>query len=171
MPMLTRVAFALVVSAGLCLAAGAASAAGKLDDVGQIEALEQGFGAAFTAKDVDKLMSLYAKDNLFVFDLTPPRERTSWNDYRKDWQDFFAGNPGPAGFNLSELSVTAVGTVAFSHGIQDTFVTPGSGSKAEVIARVTRVYRKTAGKWLIVQEHVSVPVDLTTMKPDLQSKP
>ena len=168
MQILIRLAVALALACG---GAGAASAAAKLDDVGQIEALEQGFGAAFTAKDVDKIMSFYAKDNLFVFDLTPPRERTSWNDYRKDWQDFFAGNPGPAGFTLSELNVTAVGTVAFSHGIQETFVTAGNGSKAEVISRVTRVYRKTAGKWLIVEEHVSVPVDLATMKPDLQSKP
>jgi ketosteroid isomerase-like protein len=168
MQILIRLAVALALACG---GAGAASAAAKLDDVGQIEALEQGFGAAFTAKDVDKIMSFYAKDNLFVFDLTPPRERTSWNDYRKDWQDFFAGNPGPAGFTLTELNVTAIGTVAFSHGIQDAFVTAGNGSKAEVISRVTRIYRKTAGKWLIVEEHVSVPVDLATMKPDLQSKP
>jgi hypothetical protein len=27
------------------------------------------------------------------------------------------------------------------------------------------------GKWLIAQEHVSVPVDLSTGKPDFQSKP
>jgi ketosteroid isomerase-like protein len=37
--------------------------------------------------------------------------------------------------------------------------------------RVTDVYRKIAGKWLIVQEHVSVPVDLATDKGDLLSKP
>jgi len=27
------------------------------------------------------------------------------------------------------------------------------------------------GKWLIVQEHVSVPVDLVSGKPDMMSKP
>jgi len=36
---------------------------------------------------------------------------------------------------------------------------------------VSDVYRKIHGKWLIVQEHVSVPVDLNTGKPDLLSKP
>jgi len=30
---------------------------------------------------------------------------------------------------------------------------------------------KIKGKWLIVQEHVSVPVDLATAKADLNSKP
>jgi hypothetical protein len=33
------------------------------------------------------------------------------------------------------------------------------------------VYRKIKGHWLIVQEHVSVPVDLATLKPDLRSQP
>jgi len=37
--------------------------------------------------------------------------------------------------------------------------------------RVTDVYRKVGGAWLIVLEHVSVPVDLGTGKGDLASKP
>jgi hypothetical protein len=37
--------------------------------------------------------------------------------------------------------------------------------------RVTDVLRKVNGKWLIVQEHVSVPVDLATAKADLTSRP
>jgi hypothetical protein len=36
---------------------------------------------------------------------------------------------------------------------------------------VSDVYRRIHGEWLIVQEHVSVPVDLATGKPDLMSKP
>jgi ketosteroid isomerase-like protein len=37
--------------------------------------------------------------------------------------------------------------------------------------RVTDVYRRINGKWLVVHEHVSVPVDLNTMQPDVSSKP
>jgi hypothetical protein len=40
-----------------------------------------------------------------------------------------------------------------------------------IVARTTDVYRKMNGKWFIVEEHNSVPVDLETMKPDLLSKP
>jgi len=36
--------------------------------------------------------------------------------------------------------------------------------------RVTDVYKKIDGKWLVVHEHVSVPVDPTTNKPDMDSK-
>jgi ketosteroid isomerase-like protein len=45
------------------------------------------------------------------------------------------------------------------------------GSPMEMTVRVTDVYRKMDDKWLIVQEHASVPVDLTTGKADLMSKP
>jgi ketosteroid isomerase-like protein len=37
--------------------------------------------------------------------------------------------------------------------------------------RLTDVYRRINGQWLIEHEHVSVPVDLDTGKPDLASKP
>jgi ketosteroid isomerase-like protein len=37
--------------------------------------------------------------------------------------------------------------------------------------RATDIYRKVNGKWLIEHEHYSVPVDLTTAKADLTSKP
>jgi ketosteroid isomerase-like protein len=50
-------------------------------------------------------------------------------------------------------------------------LTGKDGSKTHLVARVSDVYRKLKGQWLIVQEHVSVPVDLATQKPDLLSKP
>jgi hypothetical protein len=37
--------------------------------------------------------------------------------------------------------------------------------------RVSDVYRKIKGQWLVVHEHVSVPIDLATSKPDFASKP
>ena len=40
----------------------------------------------------------------------------------------------------------------------------------DLTVRLTDVYRKINGNWLIVHEHVSVPVDLNTLKPDLTSK-
>ena len=49
--------------------------------------------------------------------------------------------------------------------------TAKDGSKFSLIVRVTDCYRKINGRWLITQEHVSVPVDLESGKPDLLSKP
>jgi uncharacterized protein (TIGR02246 family) len=169
---------AVAVSAGF-LASAVASAAGPTDGAkpavpsnrAQIEALEKGFGEAFNSKDVDKIMSCYTHDGLFVFDVIPPREYVGWENYKKDWQELFAANPGPASMEISELSITVVGPVAFGHNIQAAHFTAKDGTKMEVVVRVTDVYRKIGGKWKIVQEHVSVPVDLETLKPDILSKP
>ena len=140
-------------------------------DRAQIQALEKGFSAALSAKNVNGIMSYYTHDGLFVFDVAPPRQHVGWADYRKDWQDFIGEVPGPMTFTLSDLAITVVGPVAWSHSIQGLRYAAKDGSKKEIVVRVTDVYRKLAGKWLIVQEHVSVPVDVDTGKADLMSKP
>jgi ketosteroid isomerase-like protein len=94
-----------------------------------------------------------------------------WADYKKDWEDLFAAFPGPLTNAISEQSITVVGSVAYGHNIQDTHFTAADGSKPEFVVRTTDVYRKIGGRWKIVQEHVSVPVDLATLKPDILSKP
>lgn len=146
-----------------------ASAAG---DKAAIAALEARFADAFNAKDVSAIMGVYRPGpGLFVFDVTPPRQHVGWTDYRADWENTFKTTPGPIHFSISHLSITVVGPVAYGHSIQKVMFTRKSGSKAELVVRVTDVYRKLHGKWLIVQEHVSVPVDLDTGKADLLSKP
>ena len=148
-----------------------AFAAPAPSDKAQIEGLEKQFAAAVQAKDAAKIMAFYAPDGLFVFDLVPPRQYVGQAAYKKDWEDVFAGTVGPVQFSVSDLAVTAVGSVAYSHSIQDIRFTGKNGKANSLVVRVTDVYRKMGGKWLIVQEHVSVPVDLDTGKPDLQSKP
>lgn len=59
----------------------AAEAAGTKDGNAAIQALTQRFVAAFNAKDVDSIMKLYAPGpQLFVFDVTPPREIVGWDN-------------------------------------------------------------------------------------------
>jgi len=49
--------------------------------------------------------------------------------------------------------------------------TDKTGKKLDLTVRVTDVCQKIRGHWLVIHEHVSVPVDLDTDKPDLTSKP
>jgi len=151
---------------------GVAAGAAATEDKASIEALETRFRDALVAKDVNAVMAVYAPGaRLFVFDIAPPRQHVGWQDYKKDWQGLLVAFPGPLTFTISDLDVTVVGSVAYSHSIQTGQFTGKDGSKLDVVARVTDVYRKLKGDWLIVQEHVSVPVDLATQKPDLLSKP
>jgi ketosteroid isomerase-like protein len=154
-----------------CAAAAASTPAAEADKA-SIEALETRFSNGFKARDVNAIMQCYAQGaGLFVFDLTPPRQHVGWFDYKKDWQGLFAAYPGPVTFSISDLNITVVGTVAYSHSIQQGQMTRKDGTKLDLVARVTDVYRNMSGRWLIVEEHVSVPVDVDTQKPDLLSKP
>jgi ketosteroid isomerase-like protein len=167
---------AAIVSFVLLLLATSASAQTKGKpsgggDKAKIEALYQAYVQAFKAKDVNAIMANYAPGELFVFDVIPPREYPSWDAYKKDWEGLFGMMSGPIDNNISELNITVVGPVAYAHNIQTGYFTGKDGARLDWAVRVTDVLRKINGKWLIVQEHVSVPVDLATQKADLMSKP
>jgi uncharacterized protein (TIGR02246 family) len=141
-------------------------------DEASIRALESRFVAAVNAKDVNAIMKVYVPDeSLFVFDVVPPRQYVGAKAYTKDWTDFLGMFKGSLKFEISDLSVTADGTMGFGHSIQRVTGTDTKGQPVDLTVRVTDVYRKIKGNWLIVHEHVSVPVDLDTGKPDLSSKP
>jgi ketosteroid isomerase-like protein len=163
----------LVLSSTLALPAQSkATRPAGAGDRAQIEALYQAYIKAFKAKDVNAIMANYAPGNqLFVFDAIPPREYPSWDAYKKDWEGLFASMPGPLDVNMSELNISVVGPVAYTRNVQSGYFTRKDGSRLDVAVRVTDVLRKIKGHWLIVQEHVSVPVDLSTGKADLMSKP
>jgi len=144
----------------------------KGDDQAEIKALEDRFVTAVNAKDVDAIMKVYVGDeSLFVFDVIPPRQYVGAKAYRKDWEGFLGTFQGPVKLELSDLNVASGGNLAYGHSIQHISGTDKKGEKVDVTVRVTDVYRKSKGKWLIVHEHVSVPVDLDTGKADIASKP
>lgn len=160
---------ALVAACVGCASAPVANT--KAEDQAAIQALETKFQAAFDAKDVNAIMALYTPDEtMVVFDATPPRQYTGWSAYKKDWENFLATSPGPIDIKLTDLDVTVGGDVAYSHSIQHVVATDKTGKKVEMTVRVTDGYKKVNGQWLISHEHVSVPVDLDSMKPDLDSK-
>jgi uncharacterized protein (TIGR02246 family) len=163
------IAAGALLTAACLVPAAAAAAAG---DVAQIKALEARFAAAFNAKDVDAIMRVYESGaRLVVFDVVPPRQYVGAAAYRKDWQDFFATLKGPVKFTISDLAIAADRNLAYSHSIQRVVGTDKNGKPIDLTVRLTDVYRKVDGHWLIEHEHVSVPVDLDTDKPDLASKP
>jgi ketosteroid isomerase-like protein len=169
---LSRAALTALAVSAVATAVCTADEANSPQDKAAIESLTQRFVSAFDAKDVESLMKLYAPGSqLFVFDVSPPREIVGWDNYRRDWQQLFAASPGPAKLTVSDLVVSTAGAIAYSHRIDHPQFTQKDGSKHELVLRVSDVYRRINGEWLIVQEHVSVPVDLATGKPDLMSRP
>ena len=159
--------------AALAAATWAAVPAGwAANDEAALRGLEAQFANAVNAKDVDAVMKVYVPDeSLLVFDLVPPRQYAGATAYRKDWEGFFALFKGPLKFELSDLHVFASGTIGYGYSIQHLSGTDTKGQPIDLTVRVSDGYRKVNGHWLIAHEHVSVPVDLDTGKPDLTSKP
>jgi len=142
------------------------------EDEKAIRALEDNFVSAFNAGNIDAMMKNYTPDkNLVVFDVVPPRQHQGADEYRKAWTGFFSHFRGTPKIAIADLSITVEGDIGFSHSIQHVTGTDIQGQPVDRTVRVTDGYRKTDGRWLIVLEHVSVPVDLKTGRPDINSKP
>ncbi len=182
MKSITRISLTIAAMLIVCCAARFARAGSS--DEAEIKALEARFVKALEAKDVDAIMANYVPgDSLLVFDLLPPRQYVGSDAYKKDWQGFLASCQGPLKVEMTDVSVVADGQLGYGHNIerlrklgyghniQRLRCATANGTAMDITTRVTDGYQKHGGKWLIVHEHVSVPVDLATGKPDLNSKP
>jgi ketosteroid isomerase-like protein len=153
------------------LCVGQAAQAGS-NDVEQIGKLETNLAAAVEARNLDAIMKAYVPGkSLFVFDVIPPREYVGTEAFRKDWAEFLGSTKGPLKYEITDVAVVVVGDVAYGHSIQRIVGTGVKSDPLDLTTRVTDVYRKLRGRWMIVQEHISIPVDLDTGKPDYASKP
>jgi len=142
------------------------------DDLSQLHRLEAAVSDAFNSKDVDALMAVYASGKaLFVFDVMgPPGSYLSWDAYREALQHFFESISGPLHYTMSDLEIEASGDVAYSRSLQHlSGVHTKNGIPFDYTVRVTDVYRKFDSEWLIVQEHVSLPLARGSFSPLLHS--
>ena len=165
--------FALgVVAVAVVLLGVAFNAGADSGDKAQIQALEQQLAVAVAAKDLNKVMQFYAPgEDLFVFDVLPPRQYVGAAAWRKNFQEFYTtAAAGPMTGEISDLDVVTDGKLAFAHYTTHVASSDKSGKKFEMVMRTTDCLKKIKGKWLIVQEHNSVPVDLATGQADLMSK-
>ena len=137
-------------------------------DEAAIRALENKFAAAVNAGDVDAIMKNYIPGkSLVVFDVVPRKQYSGADAYRSDWIDFFSHFKGRPKIEITDLGITVEGNLGFGHSIQHVTGVNKQDRAVDRTVRVTNGYRKIRGNWLIVLEHVSVPVDLATGKAEL----
>lgn len=136
-------------------------------DEAAIRALQHRFAAAVNTRDIDGIMKNYIPDkpakSLVVFDVVPRKEHLGADAYRQGWEDFFSRFK-TVKLTIIGLSITVDGNVGFGHSFMNTKGTDMQGNPVDRTVRVTAGYRKIGGNWLIVHEHISVPVDFATGK-------
>src|SRR5262249_18749604 len=112
---------------------------------------------AIRAKDIDRITSLYAPD-LVSFDLAPPLRYFGADGKRRAWQGVFAAFSGPIAYEVRDLKVTTEGELAFAHSLNHIEATL-PGGHVDMWLRWTACFRQIDGVWLVVHDHVSVPID------------
>lgn len=125
-----------------------------------IRELLRRFSDAVKRRDPSAIMECYVhSESLHIFDAAPPIQIDGWTSYKSIWSSTFSEFPGPASVCITELQL-AVGTnLAYAHSIQVGSLTRRDGTVRSATFRVTDVFQKADGKWLIAHEHVSVPAD------------
>jgi uncharacterized protein (TIGR02246 family) len=134
-----------------------------------IRELIDGFVKAIRAKDINGVMSVFAAE-IVSFDLGPPLQHGGGKTFVKRWQGLFESYD-PIDYEVSDLSITAGDDVAFSHSLNRMSGAMKNGQRSDRWLRWTACYRKSNGRWLIVHEQVSVPVDLGNGKAMMDLKP
>jgi uncharacterized protein (TIGR02246 family) len=141
----------------------------KTNNEAAIRELIDRFATAFRAKDINGIMSFFAPE-IVSFDILPPLEAVGAGTFVTHWQEFF-GAYKSLDVEFPEVSITASDDIAFSYCLHRVMGTLKNGQQTDWWLRWTACYRKTNGKWLIVHEQVSVPVDLKSGKAMLDLKP
>ena len=121
---------------------------------------------AVYAKDIDGIMAHYAAD-LTVFNVKPLFRIQDRNDWRRVWETSLSHFPASFGTETRDLTIRVSGDLALAHYLLCFTGLPGDASWI----RVTVVYRRTEGRWLIVHEHNSVPFDPETLRPVFALEP
>jgi len=138
----------------------------------EIKELFKQWKTAFEAKDVDGVMRTYAPGATLVsYDIVPPLQFKGADAYRKDYSEFFAQFAGPLHIDLPDMQIEAGRDVGFAFGLERLSGKLANGTPISMWMRYTEGLKRVDGKWRVVHEHISVPIDMATGKARLDLVP
>jgi ketosteroid isomerase-like protein len=114
---------------------------------------------AVRRKDTDLIVSFYAA-SIVSFDVGPPLRYVSIENKRRAWQEALAAYAGPINYDVRELDVTMDETIAVVHRLNHVHGKLTSGQVSDLWLRWAACFRQIDDVWLVVHDHVSVPVNL-----------
>ncbi|MFT4956142.1 MAG: ketosteroid isomerase-like protein [Brevundimonas sp.] len=132
----------------------------------------------FERQDVEGMMSFYVPE-IYSYDLMAAPEADGLklafdgeDIWRRNWVAFFDMFEDDLEVTIENLTVYQSGDIATVRGLTRLQGTMTSGQYVDMWSRETNVLRRIDGAWLVVHDHVSVPMDfatgqaLTTLSPD-----
>lgn len=156
-------AIVAILAWGFVNCAQAASA-----DEKAITGVEHKLAAATSAQEALKYYD--PTDKVAVFDMGgPPREHVGRKAVRDDFEKAFAGIKDIK-VEFIELKVITDGKLGYARSVQRFTATGADGKPVDITFRQTDLLHKVHGQWKILDQHISVPVDMATGKADMASK-
>lgn len=126
--------------------------------VSEVRALFEDRSEAMQAKDIDRLMALYAPEIVY-FDVVPPLRYAGWGVLRDRFLHWFTGWTGPIGMETRDQTIVASDDIAAAHMLIRASGTRTNGREVGYWVRTSNGCRRSDGRWLITHEHVSLPVN------------
>jgi ketosteroid isomerase-like protein len=121
----------------------------------EVEAIAE----AVRTKDVNSFLSRCAPD-VVIFDMLPPLKHEGMAAVRRNWDAALGRFQGQAEYEMRDLEIEVDGNIAFCHCLARFGGTLRDGSHMSTWLRSTIGFQKFDGRWKVVHEHVSVPIDM-----------
>jgi len=125
----------------------------------EFKALIQEYYAAWSTANTDRPSKLYDKDADLVFFDVAPLKYNGWDEYKVGVQKGLFDNmiSGTLSAN-DDLKVNRRGSIVWTSVTGHLSAKMKDGKALETDIRHTAIWEKQGGKWVIVHEHVSVPM-------------
>lgn len=153
--------FGLTTLLLLCFSAALVSKAGPAADSqeAKLRSLVPQILAAWETFDMSKIEPYYAKDSdLAYFDLAPLKYN-NWAEYRAGVEKaIFAPNQSLKIIPNDDLRVHRRGSLAWATFSFGADLVSKQGAASHLNGRWTMIFEKRSAGWIVVHEHVSVPL-------------
>ena len=148
----------LIGAAVFGLSLPASASPGKEADIKAIREIEEAF---LVAQDGKQIAAEFSQDAV-MFDPMPPTF-DGHAAIEKHMTDLFSQLKNPRAEMLS-LRIEVDHDLAFAFSTQRMTIEDAGKMPVQFVMRVTDCYRKMDGKWKVVHNHTSLPVDMETGK-------
>lgn len=134
-------------------------------DTASIVRFAQDLASSIRLQNVNRIMSHYARNDLTVFDASPPFLYTSWQAYRESWRRDMASIDSFDKMQMYDIHARASGDLGYFSAQWHSEATTSHGAKETADGCMTDVLQKFNGRWLIIHEHDSMTTGAPTVAP------
>ena len=108
--------------------------------------------------DTDKSAVMYVKNPDAVFFDVTPMKYTGWDEYAAGVKKAFGGTASAKFTADDDITVSHHGNFAWTTDTFHGVLTGKDGKTSNLNGRHTAIWERVGGKWLIVHDHVLVPM-------------